>query len=350
MNEVTLLARLPRPPVASHISPASWQLITDVIWPAAKDPLVIVTAWNYCMARKLDPMKRPVHIVPVYSKAAKKMIETIWPGIGELQTTAARSGIWAGMDAPEWGPDIKRTFKGHVDATEWGPARDIEETVTYPAWGIVKVYRLVRNERVGFAEQVYWDEAYARQGFRSEVPNEMWSKRPRGQLAKVCKAASLRAAFPEDIGGDYSADEMEGQTIEGTMPLDSTPSPQSRSAPADRHLKRDLAIQANPAAQTEARQTQDPKEPISNDYVPPEYKIVMPDGTLFESGTGTEYIEDWRKGIERLATKPELLKSSRDDNREQIAKVGEFDPNAASRVATMLAEALGETNNEHDAA
>jgi len=41
-------------------------------------------------------------------------------------------------------------------------------------------------------------------------------KRPHGQLHKVAKAASLRAAFPEE--GDTTAEEMEGQTIEPPPP------------------------------------------------------------------------------------------------------------------------------------
>ena len=40
----------------------------------------------------------------------------------------------------------------------------------------------------------------------------MWIKRPRGQLLKCAKAASLRAAFPEEAS--YTAEEMEGKSIE----------------------------------------------------------------------------------------------------------------------------------------
>ena len=40
----------------------------------------------------------------------------------------------------------------------------------------------------------------------------MWVKRPRGQLLKCAKAASLRAAFSEEA--DYTAEEMAGKVIE----------------------------------------------------------------------------------------------------------------------------------------
>jgi hypothetical protein len=65
-----------------------------------------------CHRQNLDPFKRPVHIVPMWSSVAGKMIETVWPGISELRTTAFRTGQYAGMPAPDFGPTIARTFTG----------------------------------------------------------------------------------------------------------------------------------------------------------------------------------------------------------------------------------------------
>jgi L-fucose mutarotase/ribose pyranase (RbsD/FucU family) len=138
-------------------------------------------------------------------------VETVWPGIAEVQTTAARTGQWAGMDAPRFGPDKTRTFRGRVRAEEgW---QEIEVTVTFPDWCEVTVYRVVQGTRCPFTETVWWEETYARAGgARSEVPTDMWVKRPHGQLLKCAKAASLRAAFPEEA--DYTAEEMAGKVIE----------------------------------------------------------------------------------------------------------------------------------------
>jgi hypothetical protein len=112
------------------------------------------------------------------------------------------------MDAPVWGPDVTRTFVGKVkDGNGW---RDAEVTLTFPESCAVTVYRIMPGGRMPFTEPVYWLEAYARQG-KSELPNEMWCKRARGQLQKCAKAAALRAAFPEELGNEYSAEEMEGR-------------------------------------------------------------------------------------------------------------------------------------------
>ncbi len=197
------------------LDPGTWAVLTDSIFPSADTPEGIVLAVRYCQARGLDIMKRPVHVVPMWSSALRRYVETVWPGIAEVQITAARTGLWAGLDSPRFGPDQTKTFSGSVKRNEqWVEA---QATVSFPEWAEVTVYRLVNGVRCPFSEMVFWEEAYARQG-KSPIPNEMWQKRPRGQLLKCAKAASLRAAFPEEAG-EYTAEEMAGKVIE----VDSVP-------------------------------------------------------------------------------------------------------------------------------
>lgn len=203
--------RLPMPATmpANGITPAHWRVLCDAIFPTAKAPESIALAVDYCRARKLDILKKPVHIVGTWSSAAGREVETIWPSINETQTTAARTGAWAGMDVPVFGPLVSRTFEG----TRKG--QRVSVTVTFPEWCAVTVYRLVGGQRCAFTERADWLESYATTGGRdSELPNDMWRRRPRGQLAKVAKAFALRAAFPEESGGP-TAEEMEGQVIDG---------------------------------------------------------------------------------------------------------------------------------------
>lgn len=204
-------ARLPMPAeMIGQVDVAKWRVMTDAIWPGAKSPYSIALAWDYCKARGLDPLKRPVHIVPMWSTALNREVETIWPGINEVKTTAARSGAWAGMDPPQWGEDITETFDGGTDKHD-RQLPDVE--ITYPESCTITVYRIVGGQRCAFTETVYWIEAYAPKNRWTKVPNEMWAKRVRGQLHKCTLAAVLRSAFPEE--SDYTAEEMEGKTIEG---------------------------------------------------------------------------------------------------------------------------------------
>jgi hypothetical protein len=136
----------------------------------------------------------------------------VWPSIMEIQTTASRTGLWAGMDRPVWGPDKTQTFSGRYKDDE-GQWQESTVQVTFPEWVAVTVYRLVNGQRCAFTEEVYWLEAYSTAGGKySQIPTAMWLKRPKGQLAKCGKAASLRTAFPEECG--YAAEEMAGKSLD----------------------------------------------------------------------------------------------------------------------------------------
>jgi phage recombination protein Bet len=199
------LPRLPWHPEFKQrfdIDAVGWRALIDAVWPAAKTSDAVVLALSYCKARRLDPFKRPVHIVPVWSRGLNREIESVWPGIGELRTTAFRTGLYAGRDKPEYGPDKTLDLAGAA--------------MTFPEWCQITVYRLSRGgERMGYpGPQVYWLETYATARRDTAMPNEQWRRRPRGMLEKCAEAAALRAAFPEEIGNDYTDDEMQGQIIE----------------------------------------------------------------------------------------------------------------------------------------
>ena len=200
-DQQVAIAERETPPalVARGLTLEQWRVLKDAIWPAAKSNEAIFMAIDYCKARGLDPFKRIVHIVPVWDAEKKCLVETVWPGIAELRTTAARTGQYAGKDEPVFGETVE--------------ARIGDVQINFPEWCQVTVWRLIAGQRVAFhGSRVYWEEAYATKG-RSDEPNTMWRKRPRGQLAKCAEAEALREAFPEEIGGDYSVEEMQGQTI-----------------------------------------------------------------------------------------------------------------------------------------
>ncbi len=205
-----------------NVNASTWRALVEAIYPAAKTLDSVMMALAYCKARRLDPFKRPVHIVPVYDAGQGKYVDTVWPGISELRTTAFRTGLYAGCDDAVYGPDVQRTFSGKVGRR--GQEQSVNRTVTFPEWCQVTVHRLVgAGQRVAVAgPKVYWAETYATMG-RSEVPNEMWTKRPRGQLEKCAEAAALRKAFPEELGNEYAAEEMDGRAIGPEAARDVTP-------------------------------------------------------------------------------------------------------------------------------
>lgn len=197
------------------IDKGQWKVLVEAIFPSAKSADAIVMALSYCKSRNLDIMKRPVHIVPMYDSARGGWVETVWPGISELRTTASRTKGYAGVDEAEFGPVKKVKFKGRV--RKWVNREqvwtDVETEVEFPDWCRLTVYRIVDGQRCKFVgPKVKWVETYATIS-NSDIPNQMWEERPEGQLEKCAEAAALRRAFPEELGNELTAEEMAGRNL-----------------------------------------------------------------------------------------------------------------------------------------
>jgi phage recombination protein Bet len=171
-------------------------VLQSSLYPGAK-PESIKLVLGYCRAAGLDPMQKPVHIVPMQVSTGKKgsdgwdqkeWRDVVMPGIGLYRVQAARTGELAGIDEPEFGPDVQ------------------VGGLSVPEWCRVTVYRKIGGERVAFTAREYWVENYATAKRDSDAPNAMWKRRPRGQLAKCAEAQALRKAFPE-LGSQPTADE-----------------------------------------------------------------------------------------------------------------------------------------------
>jgi phage recombination protein Bet len=174
-------------------------VLRSSLYPGAKDESIKLVI-GYCRAAGLDPLQKPVHIVPMLVATGKKndrgyddkeWRDVVMPGIGLYRVQAARTGALAGIDEPEFGGDV--------------PMPGVPGQ-TVPEWCRVTVYRLIGPLRVAFTAREYWAENYATKGRDSAAPNAMWQRRPRGQLAKCAEAQALRKAFPE-LGSQPTADE-----------------------------------------------------------------------------------------------------------------------------------------------
>lgn len=186
-----------------NVDEAMWSALTSSIFPGAK-PESIIMAVEYAKARNLDIMKKPCHIVPMNVKDAKSgnftWRDVIMPSITEHRITASRTGQYAGQDAPIFGSIVTMKFG------------KVEHQV--PEFCTVTVYRLTCGEKVAYSHTEYFEEACATT--KEGDLNSMWTKRKRGQLSKCAEAGALRKAFPEELGNQYTKEEMEGKTINVT--------------------------------------------------------------------------------------------------------------------------------------
>ena len=76
---------------------SQWRVLRDSVWPGASDK-AIVLALDYCSARRIDPFKKPVHIVKVWSSAATSgWLQPLWrTRLKPSQLASCTSFSWPG--------------------------------------------------------------------------------------------------------------------------------------------------------------------------------------------------------------------------------------------------------------
>jgi phage recombination protein Bet len=192
-----------------------WNALSATLYPGAQMQSILM-AWDYCAARKLDIMLKPVHLVPMSIKtgmkdnAGKDIYESRdvpMPGIGLYRIQASRTGDYAGSSEPEFGPAVTHEFAHEYKGNA------TKKKVTFPEWCKYTVQKLIGDRIVSFSVKEFWLENYATQSRYSDLPNAMWEKRPYAQLAKCAEAQALRRGWPE-IGQDPTAEEMEGKAFD----------------------------------------------------------------------------------------------------------------------------------------
>lgn len=127
----------------------------------------------------LDPFMKQIHAVKRWNAKANREDMAIQVGIDGFRLVADRTGAYAGNDEP--------IFDNEVE----------------PNKATVTVYKMVQGVRCAFTASARWSEYYPgdKMGF-------MWKKMPCVMLGKVAESLALRKAFPADLSGLYTNEEM----------------------------------------------------------------------------------------------------------------------------------------------
>ena len=144
---------------------------------------------QHCSRTGLDPIARQIYCIARKSKGQLKW--QIQISIDGARLVAERTGQYEGQTTPEF------TSNGNDWTQVW-------LSDAPPKAARVGVYRR------GFREPLYavalWD-AYVQTTYKGDV-TEMWRKMGPLMLAKCAEMLALRKAFPQDLSGLYSAEEM----------------------------------------------------------------------------------------------------------------------------------------------